>query len=78
MHLETAQRHLQDAPHCLLLWRKPPPGTHPAEAFNSKIQMIKIVPFLSGTGIFHPMFISHLKSRLSFLSAYQFEASFFP
>jgi hypothetical protein len=37
MKVETEQRHLQDAPHCLLLWRKPPSGAHLAAAFlNAK------------------------------------------
>jgi hypothetical protein len=36
MNLETEQRHLQDAPHCLLLWRTPLPDLDPAAAFLSE------------------------------------------
>ena len=50
MNLETEQRHLQDAPHCLLLWRKPPPDLGPAAAFLSILRICRIFDY-SYTGI---------------------------
>jgi hypothetical protein len=37
MVVETDLRHLQDAPNCLLLWRKPPPALSGGGVFNERI-----------------------------------------
>jgi len=42
MTVETVQRHLQDAPHCLLLWRKPPPALSGGGVFNDGLRELRI------------------------------------